>query len=82
VRVYSIASGGLTFIVAFVGTFCIVTWVVVTHFRKRQHGHHRLRNDSNIERLLREAFNSDGGENGAAAGFVRMSSVSSASTAG
>ncbi len=81
VRTHSIASGGLTFIVAFVVAFFIVGWFVVLYFKKRRRGHRRMRNDSNVERLLREAFNNDTNVVRSDADVVRMTNVvTSAST--
>ena len=60
VRTYSmVASGGLTFIVVSVVVFIVITGFLVHHFKKGRNFHRRVRSDSNIERLLREAFISD-----------------------
>jgi hypothetical protein len=75
VRTYSIASGGLTFIVVFVVAFCVIASLVVMHFKKRRILSRRVQSDSNIEQLLREAFISETDANA-----MRMTPVTSAAT--
>jgi predicted signal transduction protein with EAL and GGDEF domain len=53
------ASGGLTFIVVSVVVFVIVAAFLVIHLKKGRNFNRRVRSDSNIERLLREAFIGD-----------------------
>lgn len=52
------ASGGLTFVILLVGVYAFLTTVIVSYYRRKLR-RQRLHSDSNLERLLREAFVDD-----------------------